>query len=195
MKFKSLFTVTFLLFVGTAFGQTPNPTPNHMLFSPLYFFDGTFMLTYERLFASGSLRITPSIKLQNLTDQDYSQREGWGLDMGYKFFFTKRLYPANFYMGPYALYKNIRVKVPYDYDPMFGSTPRFQTDTYNIMSFGVDSGIKFIFGRFTMDISFGGGIRYAYVDGYTYKSSRSEWFDIDYKGIVPRGNISFGVAF
>jgi len=165
-----------------------------MLFSPFYFFDGTFMLSYERLFSSGALRITPSIKLQNLSDEHYSQREGWGIDLGYKFFLNNRPGKSNFYLGPYALYKNTKVKESYIYDDDF-SFKRTRIDTYNVIGLGVDTGIKFIFGRFTMDISLGGGIRYAYMDGYTFNSTKSEWFDVDYKGIVPRGNFSFGIAF
>jgi hypothetical protein len=97
------------LFTGTLFAQH-NFKKNHVLFSPFYFLDGTFMLSYERMFQTGSLRVTPSIKLQNVSDQDYDQREGYGIDVGYKFFFTERPHAANFYMGPYALYKNINVK-------------------------------------------------------------------------------------
>lgn len=204
---KFFFTLFGVLFVGSLFAQTrysermalPISNSNHVLFSPFYFLDGTFMLTYERLFSSGALRITPSIKLQNIDDQHYSQREGWGLDFGYKFILTNRPRKVNFYLGPYALYKNIKVKSPVylsssSYYPLMEPTT-YAKKTYNILGMGVDSGVKFIFGRFVMDISFGGGIRYAYIDGYSYANSGAEWFDIDYKGIVPRGNISFGVAF
>jgi len=203
MKTKITLAIVAFLFVGTLVAQTNHAEkrfstvekPNHLLFSPLYFFDGTFMLTYERLFPSGAIRITPSIKLQNLSDDSYSQREGWGLDAGYKFFLTNGLRKANFYMGPYTLFKNINVKNAITYHEIDGKVTQYQTDRYNIVGFGVDTGIKFIFGRFTMDISLGGGIRYAYIEGYTYKNSGSEWYDIDYKGIIPRGNFSFGVAF
>lgn len=166
--------------------------PNQFLFSPFYFWDGTFMLSYERIFPSGALRITPSIKLQNIDDKYYSQREGWGLDLGYKFFLSSRPYKVNFYLGPYALYKNTKVKSrSHQVDDMLMSVAQ----TYNILGIGVDTGVKFIFGRFTMDISMGGGIRYAYLDGYNYDNSGVDWWEIDYKGIVPRGNISFGVCF
>ena len=189
MKKKLTLVIVATLFAGTLCAQTNR---NHMLFSPFYFFDGTFMLSYERLFSTGSLRITPSIKLQNINDELYSQREGWGLDVGYKFFLNNRIRKANFYLGPYALYKNINVTESNTFE---GDMIRSQTDTYNILGFGVDSGFKFIFGRFTMDISLGGGIRYAYIDGYRYKNSGSDWFDFDYKGIVPRANFSLGIAF
>ena len=201
MKKKILLTLACILFVGQIFAQTryferrnpPIPNPNHFLFSPLYFFDGTFMLSYERLFSSGSLRITPSIRLQNIDDQRYTQREGWGMDIGYKFFFTGRPRHTNFYLGPYTLFKNIKEKSP-SYSSSY--TPsNYIVDNYNIIGIGVDTGIKFIFGRFTMDISLGGGIRYAYLDGYSFENSGVEWWEIDYKGIVPRGNFSIGVAF
>ena len=208
MKCKILLTIVVSLVMGSLFAQTHYPekksvtiyNPNHILFSPLYFFDGTFMITYERLFSSGSLRITPSIKLQNLDDQRYTQKEGFGLDLGYKFFFTNRPYRANFYLGPYALYKNIKAKsptYPYYSSSFYPSTESttYIINTYNIIGMGVDTGIKFILGRFTMDISLGGGIRYAYLDGNTFESSGIEWYDIDYKGIVPRGNFSIGIAF
>jgi len=201
MKTKITLAIVASLFVATLAAQTHGAekrsstihNPNHLLFSPFYFFDGTFMITYERLFASGSLRVSPSIKLQNLSDEFYSQREGWGLDVGYKLFLNPRPHKVNFYMGPYALYKNINVK---ELTPSFESLfKQYQTNTYNILGLGVDTGVKFIFGRFTMDISLGGGIRYAYIDGYTFKNSESTWFDEAYKGIVPRGNLSFGIAF
>ena len=204
MRLKITLAIVASLFASSLFAQTyyqerRNPVvnhPNHILFSPFYFFDGTFMLTYERLFPTGALRITPSIKLQNLSDQEYTQKEGWGLDAGYKFFFTSRPRAANFYMGPYGLYKNIKAKAPVPYESFSSSRTRYyNTDTYRIVSFGVDAGVKFIFGRFTMDLSFGGGIRYVYLNGETFENSEVEWYDIDYKGIVPRGNFSLGIAF
>ncbi|MCL2727564.1 MAG: DUF3575 domain-containing protein [Bacteroidales bacterium] len=201
MKSKITLAIVASLFMGTLAAQTSNAEnqlstnykPNHLLFSPFYFVDGTFMLTYERIFASSSLRVTPSIKLQNLSDEFYTQREGWGIDVGYKFFLTQRPKRGIFYLGPYALYKNINVKE--SGKSLESSFVQDISDTYNIMGLGVDTGVKFIFGRFTMDISIGGGIRYAFIDGYTFKNSGSDWYDVDYKGIVPRGNLSVGIAF
>ena len=201
MKIKLAIALVTFLFTGTLFAQSRNVVkqvepvnnPNHILFSPLYFFDGTFMLTYERLFRTGSIRITPSFKMQHLDDKD--QSEGWGVDVGYKFFLKSRPNVPNFYVGPYALYKNIKLKVPYFYEDGMGTFTRYDIDTYNIMSAGVDTGIKFIFGRFTLDMSIGGGFRYAFIDGYTFENAGSEWKDIGYKGIVPRGNVSVGFTF
>ena len=60
---------------------------NQILVAPFYFFDNTFMVSYERIFpANGALRITPSITLSNI-DQE---REGIGLDLGYKAFIVDK---------------------------------------------------------------------------------------------------------
>ena len=203
MKWKLSLTAVVLLFTGALWGQSLDvekrqmavQRPNHITFSPFYFFDGTFMLNYERLFPMGAIRVTPSIKLQNISDQYYTQREGWGLDVGYKFFISGNPRRVNVYIGPYTLYKRVTTKEAYDMEGQYSTIRRYRTDSYNILGIGVDSGVKFIFGRATIDISFGGGIRYAYMNGRTFENSSSEWFEFDYKGIVPRGNVSFGVAF
>jgi len=200
MKVKILLTVVASLLVGFLFAQTDNAEkkvgvlnhPNHILFSPLYFFNGTFMLTYERLFPSGSLRISPSVKLQHIDDYRFTQKEGLGIDLGYKFFLTKRPFRVNFYLGPYALYKSVKVKKAVD---KHSSIKTYNTDIYDVVGLGVDTGVKFIFGRFTMDVMAGGGIRYAYLNGRSFDSSYALWYDVDYKGIVPRINLSLGAAF
>ena len=195
MKTVITFTTILLASMGTLIAQPKNP--NHFMMSPFYFLDGTFMLTYERLFQTGSLRITPSVTLQNLSNhkliEGHDQREGWSLDAGYKFFLTSRPYKVNFYMGPYGLFRSLSSYYQtHDYE---NGTYRDNTDTYHIVSFGIDGGIKCIFGRFVMDVSLGGGVRYPYLNGAPFKGSASNVFDVQYKGIVPRGNFSLGVAF
>ena len=165
------------------------------MMNPFYFFDGTFMLTYERLFPTGSLRITPSITLQNVNNGNFDQREGWGLDFGYKFFLSppKRV---NLYMGPYALYRKLSVGGNHYIDDNGYAGYRYRTDVYDILGLGVDAGIKFIIGgRIVIDLSLGGGVRYPYLNGKTFNSTANDIFDVDYKGVVPRGNFSIGIAF
>ena len=180
--------------------------PNHILLSPFYLFDGTFMLSYERLFQTGALRITPSVTLRNRTDYNYNhnydnrEEQGWTIDLGYKFFFTNRVHRVTPYVGPYAFYRYLESKIQYppqECGPEC-STPALQYSAYtnyDILGVGVEGGVKFIFGRFTMDVSLGGGIRIPYRDGDVVSNGRDGMWDIAYKGVVARGNFSFGITF
>jgi len=176
--------------------------PNHVLLSPFHLFDGTFMLSYERLFNTGALRISPSVTLRNNRHYyDYGDREeqGWALDFGYKFFFTNRVHKVTPYVGPYIFYRYLESKIQdwneYTDREYTDYYPRAQYTNYDILGVGVEGGVKFIFGRFTMDVSLGGGVRIPYRNGKSITGGPDDMWDIEYKGVVARGNFSFGISF
>ena len=165
--------------------RKPDILQHQMLFSPFYFFGGTFMMSYEYLTLShNAFRITPSVTLNN-SGNNYESREGVGLDLGYKISVFNK-YKANVYMGPYFMYKYAKHS---SRDYYYNVT---DNKTYNVLGLGIDAGIKLTFGRFVMDITLGGGARYPLQD-YSGYSSRSI-FHVAYKGIAPRANFFLGIA-
>ena len=173
--------------------------PNHLTISPFYMLAGTFMLSYERLFPAGILRVTPSAIMRNNRNYggspDKYEDQGGAIDIGYKIFFTPRIYKVTPYIGPYALYRYFhRTIKEYEYIPEGKKTIiHDHHQYYNILNAGVDSGVKFIFGRFTMDFSIGVGTRIDYCRGdlnipYHEELSMS-------KSIVPRFNFFMGLTF
>jgi hypothetical protein len=157
---------------------------NQLLFAPFYFFDQTLMVSYERIFqGNGALRITPSFTLSNADRFNYGNREGFGLDLGYKAFLItnqkNRMTLFNVYLGPYIMYRNIK-------------NPRIQPEAFNVLGGGIDTGIKFTFGhRFVLDITVGGGIRNPSIKG---GFSSDGIFDDAFKGIAPRINLFLGAT-
>ena len=181
---KRIIITTVLVLVGiiglqaqTVDSHKSNFQRSQLLFAPFYLFDATFMMSYEYLLTDNSaLRITPSI---TFIDDDDSYK-GFGIDLGYKAFLLGNSRWINVYVGPYAYYKYIksakRLIYPYyihEYDVID-----------NILGLGIDTGVKFTFGRFVLDFTFGGGIRYPLNDN---RSSPS-------KSIVPRANLMFGIT-
>jgi len=171
--------------------------PNHITISPFHFFDGTFMLGYERLSPMGAFRISPSVTMRNARNGE-GDEQGWGLDLGYKFSFTPNVRRVMPYVGPYISYRYLESELLswYDY-PNRGehpTSPHTMYTKYNIWNVGVEGGVKFIFGRFTMDIALGGGIRIPRCDGETISGGDDIWA-IEYKGIVPRGSFTLGITF
>lgn len=199
MKRIILFTVFALVGIVSLQAQSTEPEPakvykNQLLIAPFHLFDATFMLSYERLFplnnTNTELRITPSVMLSNIDQDDYSfwgeeepsyNREGFGIDVGYKIFLFDSSRKINIYAGPYALYKYIRHNYTEEPD-----------GTINAIGFGVDTGVQICFGRFVMDATLGGGMRYPMFDGSDTYSAESI-FDDRYKGITPRVNFVLGL--
>ena len=176
---KRISIITLLALVGT-FGLQAQSSDlprsgfqrSQLLFSPVYLFDATFMMSYEQpLSRSGALRITPSITLE---DNGYDSREGFGIDLGYKVFLLRNSRVINFYVGPYAYYNHLKSTGSYNYNRLY------YRDT---LGFGIDTGVKCIFGRFVIDFTLGGGIK------YPLNANSNE-----YKGIAPRANLMFGVT-
>ena len=172
---------------------------NQILIAPFYFFDNTFMISYERVFPSnGALRITPSITLSNINSSSYSyttpkyeSREGVGLDLGYKAIVldkSKKAATFNVYIGPYAMYKHVNNS---KFDE---ATQAYRADQYDILGLGIDSGLKLIFGgRFVLDVTLGGGVRYPLFDSND-KRVVTDTFDDEFKGVIPRINLFLGVT-
>jgi len=166
---------------------------SQLLIAPFYFFDATFMMSYEHPIArSGALRITPSITLSN---DDYDNREGFGIDLGYKAFLLGKSRVINVYVGPYAYYKHIKSieRSAYYYDSYYDYRYEYITTYHNIVALGVDTGVKCIFGRFVIDFTFGGGIRYP-IDAKNIYDDYVDIYSYNYKGIAPRANLMFGIT-
>ena len=161
--------------------QKPNIYRSQLLIAPFYFFDATFMMSYEYLITdNGALRITPSITLED------GYREGFGIDLGYKAFLLRKSRIVNVYVGPYAYYNYLKStdwNYYYDYNSGYGHD-EIEINYNNILGLGVDTGVKFTFGRFVLDLTLGGGIRYPLNDNLSSPS----------KSIVPRINLMFGVT-
>ena len=201
MKRIILFTLSLLGVMGLQ-AQSPdlqksNVKRNHFHFSPFYLFDATFMMSYEHIFPfKGALRVTPSITLSNSLNSTYysdlKNREGLGIDMGYKFFLSEKpRRVVNPYVGPFLMYKYVKhTRIYYSVSSVWPGDNVYFHDEYHVFGLGVDAGVKFVFGRFTVDATVGGGVRYH----NNSESIATDVFDDVYKGIVPRLNLCFGIA-
>lgn len=188
--------------------QTEKVYNNQLLIAPFYLLDETFMLSYERIFTdNGALRITPSVTLSNvnnglfdINDSYRKNREGFGIELAYKalLFPTDRVFNVHF--GPYVLYRY--VKNTYEsytsdlsYSSYLNPNPTIKTERFNVMGAGIDTGIKLTMGRFILDFTVGGGLRYpANNSDFEIDNSASDIFDDNFKGIAPRVNFFLGVA-
>lgn len=163
---------------------------NQILVSPPYLIENTFMVSYERIFPTkGALRITPSVTLSNVENDIWDeQREGAKIDIGYKAFLIEKgeVVKFNLYLGPYVMYKYLMSSVG------IADSEGYSSKEYNIFGAGVDAGIKLTVARFVMDFTLGGGVRYP-LD--THGETATSIFSDNYKGIVPRANLSLGIAF
>ena len=176
---------------------------NQLLIAPFYLFNETFMISYERIFPdNGALRITPSVTLSNVSDGSYfsrKNREGVGVELAYKALLFPTAQKFNIYFGPYLLYryvKNTYTDYPYyGIQPAVALPPTKTIDEFNVMGVGIDTGVKLTFGRFIMDFTFGGGLRYPLNNSnFEIDNSASDIFDDNFKGIAPRVNFMLGVA-
>lgn len=195
---KVILCTAFLLLVTTAIAQSWNEKPtrrswykNEFFLAPGYFFDGTFAIGYQYNAQLFSFSLMPSFTLSQSSLG--SEREGWGVEAIGKVLFSKMPKKAQIYAGPYVGYRFLNETGSY-YDeslPIEGET------SYSIVNAGVLFGMHFMWGRFTMDFNFGGGVRYPTVSGFCSRQGNvpNDFGEIGYKGMVPKGNLTFGVAF
>ncbi|HNY23734.1 MAG TPA: hypothetical protein PKM89_03115 [Bacteroidales bacterium] len=207
-----------LLMSFSAFAQSYGPVRdlgyrNEFFITPSAFFDGTFALGYQRNFETFALSLMPSITLMgdsvfHSEDDFYSALEGYGLEGVFKFFFARMPRKAQVYAGPYLGYRYLSEKntlPPYINPENTGLMPGSELNTrYNTLSVGVMFGLHFMWGRFTMDLNMGGGVRYPEITGFRKNYPTLDGVTVDipddfgelgYKGVVPKGSFTLGVAF
>ncbi|MDY0174387.1 MAG: hypothetical protein RBR62_04250 [Bacteroidales bacterium] len=213
---KSLLTLLLLVLVTGAFGQSNKPAQkdwyrNEIFLEPIRFFEGTFALGYQRNFNHSAVSVLPSITLKGesllgFEDSFYSELEGFGLESIYKIYFAQMPRWIQVYFGPYGAYRYLKEKnrLPdwidvVDY-PHLNNRDLFTH--YNVMMGGVLFGVHFMWGRFTLDINVGGGVRYPFISGFRADgrnapivSVPSSLWEMGFKGIVPKSNFTLGVAF
>ncbi|MFA5302133.1 MAG: hypothetical protein WC395_05555 [Bacteroidales bacterium] len=213
MKKLVLSLVLMLMVIGT-YGQNYNPAReswyrNELFLEPTRFFEGTFALGYQRNFYNSALSLMPSVTLMGESifrneDNFFSELEGFGLEGIYKVFFARMPRKVQVYAGPYVSYRFLKEKnrLPDYIDPqdLPNITNSDMYTRYNTVMAGVLFGVHFMFGRFTMDMNVGGGLRYPNVTGFRTRypsvvSVPSGFGEFGYKGVVPKTNISLGVAF
>ncbi|MDY0333030.1 MAG: hypothetical protein GX281_05990 [Bacteroidales bacterium] len=213
---KSLLTLLLLVLVTGAFGQSNRSAQkdwyrNEMFLEPVRFFEGTFALGYQRNFYNSALSLKPSVTLMGETlfsyeDSFYSEQEGFGLEGLYKVYFARMPKKAQVYLGPYVAYRYLKEKnrLP-DYIDVVDYPHLRNSDLftyYNTMMAGVLFGVHFMWGRFTLDMNIGGGIRYPVISGFradhnnaTLVSVPTGFGQLGFKGVVPKSSLTLGVAF
>ncbi len=176
---------------------------NEFFMAPAYFFDGTFAVGYQHNFSTFALSLMPSITLQSQYGNYDNDAEGYGLEAIGKVFFFKMPRAAQLYVGPYLGYRYLNEKwvsktlpVP---DTSVYSSSELETH-YNVLNAGILFGVHFMWGRFTLDLNAGGGVRYPSVNGLRTRTDctapvEEDFGEIGYKGIVPKGNFTLGIAF
>lgn len=216
MKRMVLCFVLLLMSFG-AFAQSYSPVRdlgyrNEFFITPSAFFDGTFALGYQRNFETFALSLMPSITLMgdsvfHSEDDFYSALEGFGLEGAFKFYFARMPRKVQVYAGPYLGYRYLFEEneiPPYIDTSKTGLLPGRHNTRYNTFTAGVLFGLHFMWGRFTMDLNMGGGVRYPEVTGFRKTYSEldgvkvgipDDFGELGYKGVVPKGSFTLGVAF
>jgi len=211
---KLVLSLVLMLMVVGAYGQNYNPAReswyrNELFLEPMRFFEGTFALGYQRNFYNSAFSLMPSVTLMGESifrneDSFFSELEGFGLEGIYKVFFARMPRKVQVYAGPYVSYRFLKEKnrLPDYIDPQ--DLPNITNSDlytrYNTVMAGVLFGVHFMFGRFTMDLNVGGGLRYPTITGFRTRypsvvSVPTGFGEFGYKGVVPKANLSLGVAF
>jgi len=209
---KLVLSLVLMIMVIGAYGQNYTPPreswyQNELFLEPTRFFEGTFALGYQRNFYNSALSLMPSVTLMGESifrneDSFFSELEGFGLEGIYKVYFARMPRKVQVYAGPYVSYRFLKEKnrIP-DYI-LPEDLPNFNSELYtryNTVMAGVLFGVHFMWGRFTMDLNVGGGVRYPIVNGfrktYDFASVPTGFGEFGYKGVVLKANISLGVAF
>ncbi|MDD3522507.1 MAG: hypothetical protein PHC79_06100 [Bacteroidales bacterium] len=211
---KLILSLLLMVLAYSAYGQEnksaiPYWYRNELFLEPARFFEGTFALGYQRNFYNSALSLMPSITLMGESifrseDSFYSEMEGFGLEGVYKVYLARMPRKVQVYLGPYVAYRYLKEKnrLPEYVDPQ--ELPNItQSDLYtryNTLMAGVLFGVHFMWGRFTMDMNVGGGIRYPSISGFrtnypSIVSVPTGFGEFGYKGVVPKGNLTLGVAF
>jgi hypothetical protein len=210
---KLILSVVLVMLVAGAYGQNYRSPQNdwyrnELFLNPMRFFDGTFALGYQRNFYNSAISLMPSITLMGESifrseDSFYSEMEGFGIEGIYKVYFARMPRKVQVYLGPYLSYDYIKEKnrLPDYVDPQ--DIPNIEASDlytrYNIIKAGVLFGVHFMWGRFTLDMNVGGGVRYPTVTGFRERypsivSVPTGFSELGHKGVVPKGNIALGVA-
>ncbi|MDR2963631.1 MAG: hypothetical protein LBU90_08405 [Bacteroidales bacterium] len=208
-KNSAIFTLLIFLCAINAHAQSSeSKTYNNLFqFSPFHFFASTFYLSYERAFPelNSALRISPFITVKQKSSgyyygygetfyYDYSpvRKEVYALEVAYKWFTFENPRKFNIFLSPYAQYKYISRQGNADIYNEIGEFVSDGNTINNVIGFGIDSGLRFAFGRFVMDFTLGGGMRLP-LNETDYISS--DMFSDTYRGVVPRGNFLLGMTF
>jgi hypothetical protein len=213
---KLILSLLLMILVTGAYGQISRSSHNdwyrnELFIEPARFFEGTFAIGYQRNFYNSAISLMPSITLMGESifrneDSFYSEMEGFGLEGIYKVYFARMPRKAQVYLGPYIAYRYLKEKNRLPDYIIMDDYPHlnFNSDLntyYNTIMAGILFGVHFMWGRFTLDINVGGGIRYPSVTGFRedirndFVSVPTGFGEFGYKGVVPKGNVTLGVAF
>ncbi len=219
---KLVLSLVLMLMVVGAYGQNYNAVreswyKNELFLEPTRFFEGTFALGYQRNFYNSAFSLMPSVTLMGESifrneDNFFSELEGFGLEGIYKVFFARMPRKVQVYAGPYVSYRFLKEQNSWpnylniaDYPELTGNSDLITN--YEIIMGGVLFGVHFMWGRFTMDLNVGGGVRYPIITGFRDSGIKDPennlpivsvptgFGEFGYKGVVPKTNISLGVAF
>ncbi|MFY9116195.1 MAG: hypothetical protein WBK97_06285 [Bacteroidales bacterium] len=213
---KIVFTLLLISLITGAYSQNKKTNDNNwyrneIFLEPIRFFEGTFALGYQRNFRHSAVSVLPSITLKGesllgFEDSFYSEQEGFGLESIYKVYFAQMPRWVQVYFGPYGAYRYLKEKnrlpdwIDVEDYPHLNNRDLFTH--YNVMMGGVLFGAHFMWGRFTLDINVGGGVRYPFVSGFradgrnaSLVSVPSNLWEMGFKGVVPKSNFTLGVAF
>lgn len=196
-----LFSVN--LFAQNGTEETEKPRNNEFKVGFFQFFGGAFQLSYEHSFKNNS-----SIVLEgtaNIVKNESKENLGGKGELQYRFYFPPKHKSKGFsyegiYTGPYALYGYLDTKEynNYVYDEFTNES--YYKPYHNFFSYysaGILFGVKFaIAQKITMDINFGGGIKYA-DEGWKNANEKRNYniFSAGYSGVIPKGNFTFGIKF
>lgn len=173
---------------------------NEFYMAPAYFFDGTFAVGYQHNFSTFALSLMPSITLQSHYGDYNNDAEGFGIEAIGKVFFSQMPRMAQLYVGPYVGYRYLNEMWTSSHLPVDESSIYTNSELethYNILNAGILFGVHFMWGRFTLDLNCGGGVRYPEISGLRKQANNlaEDFAEIGYKGVVPKGNVTLGIAF
>lgn len=179
------------------------PVVNIFKISPFHFFEGTFLLSYERMMKDQSMSLMFSAGVHSRQRWfDESEQFGFQEDLQLRFYALKPknvsagskrfFYFKGFYAGPYLShrYRNQAISV---FDWILQQNVATQQNVHEF-SGGVLLGTQFAFGnRLFLDVYLGGGVKRSI--GRNPNQSGSGVLDVGYNGVVPKGGLQLGIGF
>ncbi len=171
--------------------------------NPLALTIGGFEMGYERVttkkesfYINAGYYLSSEAGALDLKDE-YSNMNGFRLEVQYRFYRKPNNYIRNVYLAPFANFKTVSAdynRYIYNSSPPYGSTTVTENRSATTVSFGYMLGMRrSVFENIYMDLGIGGGI-FLPVSGDNHKDLNIGLFSPYQKGVQFKASFGFSIA-
>ena len=171
--------------------------------NPLALTIGGFEVGYERVttkkesfYINAGYYLSSEAGALDLKDE-YSNMNGFRLEVQYRFYRKPNNYIRNVYLAPFANFKTVSAdynRYIYNSSPPYGSTTVTENRSATTVSFGYMLGMRrSVFENIYMDLGIGGGI-FLPVSGDNHKDLNIGLFSPYQKGVQFKASFGFSIA-